>query len=117
MKMTHIKLGIIRLGISAGKVKYTIIDENDINMVKNLSFEPRVDIEPNGQGARVLAYVYNILKGKKAAKCLHNVLWEKYKGKIPKGYQVYHKNGITVDNRLENLGLTKHFKFKRTDTR
>lgn len=44
-------------------------------MVKNLSFEPRVDIEPNGQGARVLAYVYNILKGKKAAKCLHNVLW------------------------------------------
>ena len=42
---------------------------------------------------------------------------EKYKGKIPKGYQVYHKNGITVDNRLENLGLTKHFKYERTDTR
>jgi len=88
-------------------VKYTIIDEDDISLIENFGFEPRVDIDRNGLGARVYAYVYSLKEGKETARCLHNMLWEKYRGVISPGYKVVHKNGITVDNRLDNLTITK----------
>ncbi len=33
----------------------------------------------------------------------HKYIWEKYKGKIPKGWLIHHLNGIRDDNRIENL--------------
>lgn len=38
---------------------------------------------------------------------LHRYKWEKYKGKIPQGYLVHHKNHNKTDNRINNLSLEK----------
>jgi hypothetical protein len=52
-------------------------------------------------------------------KLIHNWVWIIYNGRIPKGSQVHHKNGVRSDNRLENLELVsieqhtfKHRKLK-----
>jgi hypothetical protein len=34
---------------------------------------------------------------------MHRYVWEKEKGKIPKGYDIHHINGKKYDNRIENL--------------
>lgn len=34
---------------------------------------------------------------------LHRLIWETYKGEIPKGYIIHHINGNKKDNRIENL--------------
>jgi hypothetical protein len=44
---------------------------------------------------------------------LHNIIWEREYGTIPKGYQVHHKNGIKSDNRIENLELLSALEHKR----
>lgn len=36
---------------------------------------------------------------------LHKTVWEFYNGKVPDGYHIHHKNGDTLDNRIENLEL------------
>ncbi len=36
---------------------------------------------------------------------LHRYVWEKHHGKIPKGYQIHHKNKDQLDYSLENLEL------------
>lgn len=38
-------------------------------------------------------------------KHLHQYIWEKHNGTIPKGYQVHHINHNPDDNRIENLQL------------
>jgi hypothetical protein len=35
----------------------------------------------------------------------HRYVWEQANGKIPKGMQIHHINGIKDDNRLENLRM------------
>lgn len=37
----------------------------------------------------------------------HRLIWEKARGKIPKGFVIHHKNGDRLDNRLENLDCVK----------
>lgn len=105
--MSHVKLGIVRLGTAAGKIKYTILDEEDIALVEQFVFEPRIEIDRNGNGAKVYAYAYKKEQGRKNACSLHNMLWVKHNGGVAHGYKVIHKNGVTVDNRLENLALSK----------
>lgn len=34
---------------------------------------------------------------------MHRYVWEKEKGKIPKGYDIHHINERKYDNRIENL--------------
>lgn len=38
-------------------------------------------------------------------KYLHRLVWEFYKGPIPSGYTIHHKNSNKADNRIENLEL------------
>jgi len=53
-----------------------------------------------------VGYVYRIDEEGKVI-FLHNVVWERAHGPIPRGYQVYHINGNTLDNRRENLDIMK----------
>jgi hypothetical protein len=37
-------------------------------------------------------------------RCLmHRYVWEKEKGKIPRGWDIHHINGLKFDNRIDNL--------------
>lgn len=38
----------------------------------------------------------------------HRVIWKKAFGRIPKGYDIHHKNGDTMDNRITNLVMLSH---------
>ena len=48
---------------------------------------------------------YRILNRNGKAIQEHRLIWKKYHGKIPKDYQIHHKNGNKKDNRIENLQL------------
>lgn len=54
-------------------------------------------------------YLRAILRGedgkRKRSASIHVLVYENFIGKIPKGYDVHHKNGNKQDNRLENLEL------------
>ncbi|XP_022089005.1 zinc finger MYND domain-containing protein 19-like [Acanthaster planci] len=104
--MSAFKLGIVRLGRAAGKMKYSLLDEQDISLVERYAFEARVDVCKDGNGASVFAYTYDIQKGRNSGCYLHDLLWERHHGLIPAGLRVKHKNGVSVDNRLDNLQLT-----------
>lgn len=100
-----VNFGIIRLGPAAGKLKYTLLDKQDIGLVKEFQFEAFVEIDRNGEGACVYAFAYDATKGWTCGRYVHSLLWEKHFGGIAPGFKVIHKNGITMDNRLENLML------------
>ncbi len=43
--------------------------------------------------------------GKKGPSNLHRAIWEHFRGPIPRGLHIHHRNGDGVDNRLANLVL------------
>lgn len=53
-------------------------------------------------GYHRVSYVY---KGIKRGIYLHRLIWLAFKGLIPKGLQINHKNGNKSNNRLSNLEL------------
>ena len=51
-------------------------------------------------------YIYSMDEAGKII-FLHNIIWESHHGQIPRGYQVYHVNGNSLDNRSDNLDIMK----------
>jgi len=98
-----LKLGIVRLGRAAGKTKYTLLDERDICLVHEYTFEARTEIDKNGCGATVYAYAYKYDSGRHTGTYVQQILWERHRGGVAPGFKVTHKNGVSVDNRLDNL--------------
>jgi len=99
------KLGIVKLGKVAGKTKYTLLDERDIGLVHQYTFEARLDIDRNGGGARIFAVCYIYEQGRDSSVHVQDLLWRRHHGGVADGWSVVHRNCVTVDNRLENLML------------
>ena len=87
-------------------MKYSLLDERDISLVHEYTFEARTEVDRNGCGASIFAFAFRFDAEKgKVGKYVQDVLWERHRGSIAPGHRVVHKNGISVDNRLENLLL------------
>jgi len=100
-----VKLGIVRLGRTAGKLKYTLLDEQDIVLAREYSFEARLEIDRDGNGAVIFAYAFTNGRRRTSARYLQDVIWESHYGPIGPSLRVVHKNHISMDNRLDNLSL------------
>ena len=87
------------------QTKYSLLDERDIGLVHQYSFEARIEIDKNGNGAKIYAFCYIFERGRADGHFVHNLVWERHCGGIAPGYSVIHKNCVTMDNRLENLTL------------
>jgi len=99
-----VRLGIVKLGTAVGKTKYALIDEVDIQHIHNYKFDARLEIDRNGEGLRVLAMGHPKVSGADPIP-LQNILWANRYGQVEPGFEVRHLNGITMDNRMDNLTL------------
>lgn len=92
-----------------------------------------VDTRPNAQGEPPSAVVfdgilYRLLsrgryylsqsttnEGRKGAKGLHVAIWEYFSGqKVPKGYEIHHKDGNPLNNDFDNLECLSRSEHRKT---
>lgn len=43
----------------------------------------------------------------------HVLVWEEHHGPVPPGYEIHHRNGDKLDNRIDNLQLVTRLEHKR----
>lgn len=51
--------------------------------------------------------------GKYGSRMVHDLIWEKYNGPIPEGYQIHHIDGNKLNNNISNLQLLDQMTHKR----
>jgi len=107
-----VRLGIVKLGTAVGKMKYALIDETDIPVIHEYKFDARLEIDRNGDGIRVIAMGHP-KSAKSGPLPLQNILWQHRNGPVENGYFVCHLNGITMDNRIDNLTLVPKWVSRR----
>ena len=81
------------------QTKYTLLDERDIGLVHQYTFEARLDIDRNGGGARIFAVCYIYEQGRDSSVQVQDLLWRRHHGGVADGWSVVHRNCVTVDNR------------------
>ncbi|UJR26286.1 hypothetical protein I4U23_007624 [Adineta vaga] len=85
---------IIKLGSFAGKIKYCLIDTFCIPLLKIFQLKIK---HVNHQLMVVANDDFDDI-------LLQNLIWEYFNQRlVPENYHIFHRNDITMDNRLENL--------------
>ena len=97
--------GCIRSRRSAGPRGYgRMCNMHHMRLRKNGTLGPLESIKaPYGQGYTRKDGYREFQLGKRKRAFEHRLVWERIKGTIPVGYVIHHINGITSDNRIENL--------------
>eukprot|EP00126_Sphaerothecum_destruens_P008859 Sdes_comp20371_c0_seq1m14202 len=111
-----LKLGVVHLGKICGKHKYMLLDAQDIPFVRRFSFRAKLDVDRNGNGARIYAYAFTPAEVVQESEEVQEgpfeeLLWRHRHGSLSPGHRITHKNGITVDNRLSNLDVISEDEF------
>lgn len=57
------------------QTKYALLDEGDITLVQKYAFEAKMEMDPNGMGAVVYAWAYDIKKGRTSGEYVHTMVW------------------------------------------
>ena len=53
-------------------------------------------------------YVFLELDGKVVKHYVHDLVYSSFKGRIPKGYEVFHLDGDKTNNHVNNLSIRKN---------
>ena len=66
---------LTRRRVRVPQVKYSLLDERDINLVQQYAFEARMEVDRNGHGAVVYAWCFDINRGRRSGQFVHSMLW------------------------------------------
>lgn len=68
-----------------------------------------IDKDGGSYGAAIFTYAScsnsSNVSNSSTARYLHEIIWERNAAKIPPRFKIVHKNGITMDNRFDNLQI------------
>lgn len=84
---------------------YSVSERGNLKSTATKSGRPReFFLRPYANGNGYLAFRFQVGTARHKI-YMHRVVWQAFRGTIPKGLEINHKNGVKSDNRLENLEL------------